>query len=85
LEFVRRKDDHCIYSKEEGGSFLYVTLYVDDMLLIGNNMDAINDLKKKLSSKFNMKDIGATNFIPGIEIKRDQAARKIRLNQMKYI
>jgi hypothetical protein len=46
LGFVRRKVDHCIYSKEEAGRFLYVALYVYDMLLIGNNMDAIKEVKK---------------------------------------
>jgi hypothetical protein len=46
LGFVISKVDHCIYSKEEGGCFIYVALYVDDMLLIGNNMDAIKEVKK---------------------------------------
>ena len=55
------------------------------MLLIGKNMDTIKEVKKKLSSKFDMKDLGATNFIFGMEIKRDQKVRKIWLNQMKYI
>jgi hypothetical protein len=41
------------------------------MLLIGNNMDAIKEVKKKLSSKFDMKDLGETNFILGMEMKRD--------------
>jgi hypothetical protein len=55
------------------------------MFLIGNNMNAIKEVKKKLSSKFDMKYLGATNFILGMEIKRDQATRKIWLNQKKYI
>jgi hypothetical protein len=46
LGFVRSKVDHCIYSKEEGGHFIYVALYVDNMLLIGKNMDAIKEVKK---------------------------------------
>jgi hypothetical protein len=71
LGFVRRKCDHCIYSKEKYGCFIYVALYIDDMLLIGNTMDAIKDMNKKLSSKFDMKDLGATNFIMGMDIKRD--------------
>jgi hypothetical protein len=70
LAFVRSKVDHCIYSKEEDGGFIYVALYGDDMLLIGNNMNATKEVKKQLSSKFNMKDLGATNFILGMEIKR---------------
>jgi hypothetical protein len=67
--FVRRKFDHCIYTKEECGNFIYLSLYVDDMLLIGNNMDAIKDVKKHLSSKFYMKDIIATKFILGMDLR----------------
>jgi hypothetical protein len=85
LGFVRGNIDHYIYSKEESGSFMYVALYVDDMLLIRNNMDTIKEVKKKISSKFNMNDINTKNFILGMEIKRDQVLRKIWLNQRKYI
>jgi hypothetical protein len=85
LGFVRSKVDHYIYSKEEGGCFIYVALYVDTMLLIGNNMDTINKVKKNLSSKFDMKDLGEYNFILGMNIKRDRATRNIWLNQTKYI
>jgi hypothetical protein len=42
-------------------------------------------VKSHLSSKFDMKDLGATNFILGMEIKRDRANKKIWLNQRKYI
>jgi hypothetical protein len=55
------------------------------MLLVGNNMDAIKEVKMQLSSKFDVKYIGATNFILGMNIKRDQAVRKVLLNQRKYI
>jgi hypothetical protein len=83
--FVRSKVDRCIYSKEEGGCFIYVALYVDDVMLIGNNMDAIKEVKKKLSYKFDMKHLGVSNFILGMYIKRDRDTRKIWLNQTKYI
>jgi hypothetical protein len=84
LGFVRSKAYHCIYSKQEGGRFIYVELYVDDML-IGNNMDVIKEVKKQLSSKFDMKDLGATNFTLGMDIKIDRTTRNIYLNQSKYI
>jgi hypothetical protein len=85
FRFVRSKAKHCICSKEEGGCFIYVALYVDDMLLVENNMDAIKEVKKQLSSKFETKDLDASNFILGMEIKRDQTTRKLGLNQKKYI
>jgi hypothetical protein len=85
LGFVRSRADHCVYSKQVGNRFIYVVLYVDDMLLVGNNMDVIKEVKSQLSSKFDMKDLSAANFIMGMEIKIDRANRKLWLNQRKYV
>jgi hypothetical protein len=70
---------------EEGSRFIYVALYVNDMLLVRNNMDAIKEVNMHLSSKFNMKDLDARNFILGMDIKRDQTVRNLWLNHRKYI
>ena len=56
LGFVRSKVDQCVYYKQVSEHFIYVVLYVDDMLLVGNNMEVIKEVKLQLSSKFNMKD-----------------------------
>ena len=58
-------------------------LYVDDMLLVG--MEVIKEVKTQLSSKFDMKDLGASNLILGMEIKINYADRKLWLNQRKYV
>jgi len=80
LGFTRSKADHCLYFKLIGNCVNYLVLYVDDMLLVGNDKEIIQDLKIQLSSKFDMKYLGATNYILGMEIKRDQAKRKLWLN-----
>jgi len=54
------------------------------MLLIGNNKEIIYHVKTQLSSKFDMKYLGAANFILGMEIKRDWRKRKLQLNNRKY-
>jgi hypothetical protein len=82
---MRSRDDRCIYSKHAGNHFIYVVLYVYDMLLVGNNMDVIKELKSQISSKFDMKDLSASNFILGMKIKRDHANMKLWLNQRKYV
>eukprot|EP00253_Pinus_taeda_P011876 PITA_11876 len=69
LGFTRSKEDHCVYFKLIGDSVIYLVLYVDDMLLVGNDKEIIQDLKTQLSSKFDMKDVGAANYILGMEIK----------------
>ena len=42
---MRSKDDHYVYYKQVGEDFIYVLLYVDDMLLVGNNMEVIKEVK----------------------------------------
>ena len=66
---MKIKVDHCVYYKKVGEHFIYVVMYVDDMLLVGNNIEGIKEVKMQLSSKFDMRDLGA--------IKRNNAIRKI--------
>jgi hypothetical protein len=42
-------------------------------------------VKNQLSTKFDMKDLSASNFILGMEIKRDRKKRKLLLNHRKYV
>ena len=69
-----------MYYKQVDEHFIYVVLYVDGMLLVGNNMEVIKKVKTHLSSKFNMKDLGASNLILEMEIKRNRVDRKLWLN-----
>jgi hypothetical protein len=85
LGFTRSKEDHCVYFKLFGDHLIYFVLYVDDMLLIGKNKEIIQDVKTQFSYKFDMKDLGASNFILVMEIKRDRKNRKLWLNQRKYV
>jgi hypothetical protein len=70
--YSRCHSDHCVYFKRlENGSYIILLLYVDDMLVVGSNMQDINILKKKLSNSFVIKDLGAANKILGMRITRD--------------
>ena len=69
LGFSRSKEDHCVYFKLIGDHVLYLVLYADDMLLIENDKEIIQDLKTQSSSKFDIKDLGAADYILGMEIK----------------
>jgi len=56
---------------------IYVALYVDDMFLVGNNMDVIKEVKHQLSSKLDMKYLGPSHFILGMEIRRHRSNKRI--------
>lgn len=62
--YNRCHSDHCVYFKKlDNGSYIILSLYVDDMLVVGPNMLFINELKKKLENSFAMKDLGTTKQI----------------------
>ena len=69
IGFNRSKENHCVFFKLIGVCVIYLVLYVDDILLIGNNKAVIQNLKIQLSSKFDMKYLGVANYILGMEIK----------------
>jgi hypothetical protein len=80
LGFTRRKIDQCVYSKLGGDFLIYLVLYEDDMFFIGNDKEIIQDVKTQFSSKFDIKDLNAINFISSMEIKRDWENNKLFLN-----
>ena len=82
---MRSKANHHVYYKQVGEHFIYVVLYVNDMLLVGNNMEVIKEIKMQLSSKFDMKNLGASNLILGMDIKRNHIDRKDWLNHRKHV
>ena len=79
LGFVPSKSNHYIYFKSDGDGFLVIALYVNDMLFIDKGKSLIVELKSQLSTKFEMKDLGATRYILGIKIIRDRKNRKLWL------
>ena len=68
IGFKRCETDHCCYVKFFGNSYIILLLYVDDMLIVGSNIEEINILKKQLSKQFAMKDLGAIKQILGMRM-----------------
>ena len=58
--YTRCHPDHYVYLKKKiDGSYNILLLYVDDMLIVGSNMQEINVFKRKLANLFAVKDLGA--------------------------
>ncbi|KAH9783426.1 hypothetical protein KPL71_009306 [Citrus sinensis] len=67
------------------GAFIYLLLYVDDMLIASKNRDEIERLKKQLASEFEMKDLGDAQRILGMKIRRDKKNESVWLTQKSYL
>ncbi|KAE8717034.1 cytochrome P450 71A9-like [Hibiscus syriacus] len=85
-KYTRSKYDHCVYlQKLKDGSFIYLVLYVDDMLITSKSQKEIDKLKTQLNQKFEMKDLGEAKKILGMEISRDRQRGKLCLTQKQYM
>ena len=83
--FIKSFREACIYKKVSGSSVAFLILYVDDILLIGNNTEFLDSIKGYLNKNFSMKDLSEAAYILGIKIYRDRSSRLIGLSQSTYI
>jgi inosine/xanthosine triphosphate pyrophosphatase family protein len=78
--------DCCVYVRSlDDDSFIFLLLYVDDMLIATKSIGKVNKLKVLLSGEFDMKDLGATEKILEMEIHMDKDAKKLWLSQAGYV
>ena len=83
--FVKNEEEPCVYKWVSGSVITFLVLYVDDILLIGNDIPALQNVKLWLSSQFSMKDLGEASYILGMKIYRDRSKRLLGLSQSTYI
>ena len=86
IGYKRCQYDCCVYVKSlDGGSSIFLLLYVDDMLIVAKSMSEANKLKTSLSREFDMKDLGVAKKILRMEIRKDNALGKLWLSQSSYV
>ncbi|GJX70441.1 retrotransposon protein, putative, ty1-copia subclass [Tanacetum coccineum] len=81
----RSEDESSIYVKVSGSVIVFVVLYVDDILLIGNDIPTLQSVKDWLGKCFAMKDLGDAAYILSIKIYKDRTKRLIGLSHDKYL
>ena len=85
FEFDQNEDKTCVYKKVQGSRVVFMIFYVDDNLLIGNDVGLLSFVKIWLSTQFQMKDLGETQYILRIKVFRDCENRKLALSEATYI
>jgi hypothetical protein len=69
IGFSHSTSEHAEYTHGEGASQLLVGVYVDNLIITGNNADEITTFKQQMCSRFKMSDLGLLSFYLGIEVK----------------
>ena len=83
LGFQASMADSSLFIFHNGPTVIYLLIYVDDILVTGNNPSHISTFIQQLGHKFSMKDLGPLHYFLGMEITRKPTA--MHLTQSKYI
>ena len=83
--FEKNVDEPCVYKYIKENKVVFLVLYVDDILLIGNDVETLSNVKKWLAEQFQMKDLGEASYILGIQIIRYHKNKILALSQASYI
>lgn len=75
--------DHTLFLKKRQEKITALIIYVDDMVVTGNDKDEISSLQQHLAFEFEMKQLGNLKYFLGIEVARSKHG--IFLCQRKYI
>ena len=78
--FIHNIDEPCVYKKIYKKSVAFLVLYVDNILLVENDIGVLTTIKSWLAKQFDIKDLGEANYILGIKLLRDQKNKTLTLS-----
>ena len=86
---IRRQDykqaqtDHTLFYRRKNGKITILIVYVDDIILTGDDVIDMERLKQKLATEFEMKDLGSLRYFLGMEVARNKIG--ISVSQRKHV
>lgn len=67
--FKKNLNEATLYIKGDEINFVVISLYVDNLLVIGNNLELVNKFKKDVQQIFEMTDLGQIVFFLGMKVQ----------------
>ncbi|XP_071717932.1 uncharacterized mitochondrial protein AtMg00810-like [Rutidosis leptorrhynchoides] len=82
IGYEQSKEDHSLFIYKTANVFVAALIYVDDVILVGNDTNQIKRTKSYLDKEFCIKDLGSLKYFLGIEVAR--TSEGLVLSQRKY-
>jgi hypothetical protein len=85
MGFSHIQSDHGLYTLFKDDVKVFMTVFVDDIMLAGSDSALLDSIVKELSQHFKLRDLGTTTQLLGLEIHRDRPNHCLLLSQRQYI
>ena len=82
-DYKQVESDHTLFYRQKDGKITIIIVYVDDMILTGDDLVEMRRVKEQLALEFEIKDLGNLRYFLGIEVARDK--RGIYVSRRKYV
>lgn len=84
LEFRRGIGDKCLYSKKENEFWIYILIYVDDILIACKEEEIIKKYADSIGTEVQLNSLGDVKYFLGIETRKNEKGIYC-INQKGYI
>lgn len=82
---TRLPAERCLVVYNIGGDIVYVEAHVDDLIVAGANIDAVQKVKKGIEWHYQVRDLGKVSNFLGMEVKWDREAGTVSLANLRHI
>ena len=82
IRHSKQHSDHTLFFKRKSSGITILIVYVDDIVLTGDDKEEIQHIKRQLAAEFEMKDLGNLRHFLGMEIARNETG--VSISQRKY-
>ena len=66
--FTQSKYDYSMFTRVHNDVIIVILVYVDDILVASNNLEAVSEFKQFLHDRFRLKDLGPLKYFLGLEV-----------------
>jgi hypothetical protein len=85
IGFTSTTADSCIYIRRQKDDTIVLSIHVDDQLIAGSSLAAVNDFKRQLNAEFECTDNGPVSYFLGFNVYRDRAKRLLYISQEHHL
>ena len=84
IHFKQSTEDPCVFIQTKERGVTIVAVYVDDLIIITKTAEQMEEVKRNLTARFKMKDLGKLHYCLGITFEQDEKQESMLTSKAIY-